>query len=225
ARANIPVVASSGDSGVAWPGRKGRRALYPVTDPNVTAVGGTLLTLDQHGNREVPDIAWGPDAKGGASGGGVSRLDPRPSWQATTPGTSPKGRTYPDISMTGATSGGMVLALADLAPDVPVDFAPVGGTSVAAPIFAGVLALVRQRAGHPLHAVNRALYRLARAPRRNGIVDVVLGNNSYGNAKDDSGQGTQIQGFIAQPGYDAVTGLGTIDPPRFIPALARATTP
>jgi subtilase family serine protease len=221
-RAGVPVVAASGDSGAAWPGQPGRQPAYPASDPNVTAVGGTLLTLDHHGARLLPDIAWGPDAGGGASGGGVSRLSPRPSWQAATPGTGRAGRSYPDISMLGAVSGSLVTALVDPPPEITDHaFIGVGGTSVATPLFAGVLALARQRAGRPLRAVNRTLYGLARTPGPDGIVDVVLGNNSVTNAAGDD-PGTIVDGYLARRGYDLVTGLGTIDGPRFVRALARS---
>jgi subtilase family serine protease len=221
ARAGIPAVTGSGDQGVVNPGSDGRQTFYPATDPNVTAVGGTLLTLNAHGQRELPDVAWGPDAQGGASGGGVAKLDPRPSWQAKTRNTRTQGRNYPDVSLLGASSGSFVVAFGGPQPQ----FLPIAGTSVATPLFAGMLALARQEAGRPLHGVNPAIYRLARNPKRNGIVDVVLGNNSYGNAADGSGQGTPVEGYLARTGYDLVTGLGTIDARRFVPALARAASP
>jgi kumamolisin len=222
ARAGIPAVTGSGDQGVALPGHRGRQSFYPAADPNVVALGGTLLTLDGQGRRQMADVAWGPDGLGGASGGGVSRLNARPSWQRTLPGTRTRGRNYPDVSMLGAQSGAFVVAFSAPAAPTHQEFLPIAGTSVATPLFAGVLALARQRAGHPLHGVNRAIYRLAREPRRAGIVDVVLGNNSYGDAADGSGQGTIVEGYLARRGYDLVTGLGTIDAPRFVPALARA---
>lgn len=217
ARAGIPVVAGSGDDGVVFPGSPGKTPSYPATDPNVTAVGGTLLTLDAAGRRELPDVAWGPDAAGGASGGGVSRLDPRPAWQRGVPGVRGTKRNYPDVSMLAATSGPLLVAFSP-ASKISDPLAPIGGTSVATPLFAGVLALTRQVAGRRIGPVNPALYRLARTNAAgSGIVDVVLGNNS------SSAGGKQVQGYLAKRGFDLVTGLGTIDAPRFVPALAAAT--
>jgi kumamolisin len=221
AKAGIPSVTGSGDQGVAVPGGDAsRQTFYPATDPNVTALGATMLTLDGHGRRLMADVAWGPDAQGGASGGGVSRLDRRPAWQARTHGTHGAGRNFPDVSLIGASSSSFVVAFGGPTPR----FLPIAGTSVATPLFAGMLALARQKAGRPLHGVNPAIYQLARTPRRNGIVDVLLGNNSYGNAADGSGQGTIVPGYLAHTGYDLVTGLGTIDARRFVPALARVAS-
>jgi subtilase family serine protease len=221
-RAGIPVLAASGDSGVTSPGSTGLAPSFPATDPDVTAVGGTLVTLDGRGNRLVPDIAWGPDARGGASGGGLSMLDGLPSWQRGYPGVLGTKRNYPDVSMLGATSSRLILSFSPAAQFTrayPGGLFPVGGTSVAAPLLAGVLALARQVGGHPLHDVNAALYRLAaHGARRNGIVDVVLGNNS---ATDHAGNA--VSGYLATTGYDRVTGVGTIDAPRFVPAIADAT--
>jgi len=222
ARAGVPAVASSGDWGVVMPGLSGAQAVYPAADPHVTAVGGTLVTLDAAGRRLMRDVAWGPDARVGASGGGVSRVSPRPSWQTGLRGTHAGGRNYPDLSLLGAPSSGMVVAFDHLRPEQPAEFRPLAGTSVSAPLLAGTVALARQVAGRPLHSLNGAIYRLARTPRRTGIVDVLLGNNSYGDAADGSGQGTKVPGYLAHRGYDLVTGLGTIDAARFVPALARA---
>jgi kumamolisin len=219
ARAGVPAITGSGDTGVVTPGLTGRQTVYPAADANVTAVGGTQLILDRAGRRLAPDVAWGPDAMGGASGGGVSRLTPRPSWQRGLHGLVGTRRTYPDISMIAAASSQFLIFLPGTA-DAAV---PVAGTSIAAPMFAGVVALARQQAGRPLRDVNRALYRLARHRAANGIVDVVVGNNGMSSAKDGRRSArTDVRGYLGGPGYDLVTGLGTIVAPRFVPALARA---
>jgi len=218
AAAGVPAVTGSGDQGVTLPGQSGRQVVYPASDPNVTTLGATLVTLDARGRRFAPDLAWGPDAQGGASGGGVSGIFARPAWQRGVPGTIGAGRNYPDLSMLGAASSEMLIAFAREG-----DLVPAGGTSLATPLMAGVFALARQHAGRPLRHVNRAIYRLARAPRRHGIVDVVVGNNSYSDAHDGRTTGGHlVQGYMAHRGYDLVTGLGTIHAPRFVRALARA---
>ena len=216
-RAGVASFAGSGDEGVTLPGRKGRQTFYPAADANVTSVGGTLVTLDRKGRRLAPDVAWGPDANGGASGGGVSKLTPLPSWQRGLANVHGKHRHYPDISMLAAQSGSFVV----LFPEHKPNWDPIGGTSVATPLMAGVAALARQAAGRPLRHVNAALYRLARNRQRNGIVDVVVGNNGYSAAANGAASGF-VPGYLATPGYDLVTGLGTVDPTRFVPALARA---
>ena len=214
----VAVVTSSGDTGVVYGSastgaQPARGTNYPQTDRNVTAVGGTLMTLSGSGRRLIPDIAWGPDALGGASGGGVSGLYARPGWQRTVKGTVATGRNYPDISMNGADSSGFLVAIT-----LPTDqgpqklFHPISGTSESAPLFAGIVALAVQAGHHRLPNVNRALYSLARRPGANGLTDVVQGNNSYAG----------VAGFVAQSGYDLVSGVGTVgNAPRFVRALAR----
>jgi subtilase family serine protease len=90
-------------------------------------------------------------------------------------------------------------------------FALVGGTSEASPIFAGIVALADQVAGHRLGYLNPALYQLAESSH-SGIVDVTSGNNSFAG----------VHGFPARRGYDLASGLGTVDAATFVPALARA---
>jgi subtilase family serine protease len=89
-----------------------------------------------------------------------------------------------------------------------------GGTSEASPLFAGIVALADQVAGHRLGNINKALYTLYAQSSRNpstDIVDVKDGtNNSYAG----------VTGYTALKGYDMATGVGTIDAARFVPDLA-----
>ena len=91
-----------------------------------------------------------------------------------------------------------------------------GGTSEATPIFAGIVALADQVAGHRLGDINPALYllgfesQLPHTPFRTGLVDVTSGDNSFAG----------VTGFPAGPGYDLSSGWGTIDAATFVPALA-----
>jgi subtilase family serine protease len=220
-RAGIPVLAATGDFGASFPGFSDVGTSYPAADPNATAVGGTLVTLDGRGDRLMPDAAWGPDALGGASGGGISLLNAAPSWQRGYPGVLGTMRNYPDVSLLGAASSSMIVSFspaAQFSRAYAGGLYPLAGTSLATPLLAGVLALARQQGGHRLRGVNAALYRLAaHDPERNGIVDVVLGNNTA------TVDGRRVSGYLATTDYDRVTGLGTIDGPRFVRALARAT--
>src|SRR5262249_35168955 len=136
------------------------------SDPLVTAMGGTLLTLNNSGARVKRDNAW-YDVYG-AGGGGISTVFDRPTYQSglSVHGT---GRALPDISMSAAVKGGIV---------VYYTFQPgregfhiFGGTSEASPLFAGIVALAAQRGGHGLGLINPALYTLASQPG-SGIADV-----------------------------------------------------
>jgi subtilase family serine protease len=96
-------------------------------------------------------------------------------------------------------------------PDISME--GVRGTSQSAPLFAGVLALAVQENHGRLGQVTPALYtRLGPEGTQAGIVDVVTG--------DDSQDG--VEGFTAAKGFDVVSGWGTIDAAKFVPALVKA---
>ncbi|MGP0027338.1 MAG: S8 family serine peptidase [Streptosporangiaceae bacterium] len=219
ARQHVTVLAASGDSGATNDEADGatlypyRAVSWPSSDPLVTSVGGTQLLLAQDGNRIQPDRVW--DDTYGASGGGVSSVFARPSYQDGVTAVVGNWRGTPDISMPAAVTGGCW---------VYESFEPsgagweiLGGTSEATPIFAGIVALADQVAGHRLGNINPALYTLGGLSQvssdasRTGIVDVTSGSNSYG----------RVAGYTATPGYDLASGWGTIDAARFVPALAR----
>ncbi|HEV2634882.1 MAG TPA: S53 family peptidase [Actinocrinis sp.] len=213
----VSVLAASGDAGATDAQLDGqdfayRVADWPPSDPLVTAVGGTRLSLDDAGNRVQPDTVWNDGY--GAGGGGVSAVFARPGFQAAVSSVVGARRGYPDISMSGAVNGSAwVYTSYD---PTEAGWSLVGGTSEATPIFAGIVALADQYAGHRLGDINAALYSLGRWSRtglgaRTGIVDVTTGNNSY--------QG--VTGYQAGPGYDLASGWGTVDAARFVPALAQ----
>jgi subtilase family serine protease len=191
-RAGITLVASSGDYGATNGVLLGggifpyRTASWPASDPNVTALGGTVLHLDKDGNRTMADTLWP------RSGGGVSKAYARPSWQSKVAGiTQSRNRSFPDITMEG-----------------------IGGTSESAPLFAGVLALaVQANHGKKLGQINPALYnKLGQRAAESGIVDVTTGDNTYAG----------VTGFKAAKGFDTVSGWGTLDAAKFVPALVKA---
>jgi subtilase family serine protease len=213
ARHGVTVVAAAGDSG-ATGFENDQQSLFPYrvdswpsTDPLVTSVGGTRLHLNAAGRRSAPDTTWNDDY--GAGGGGLSAVFPRPAFQDRVRGVVGDARGTPDVALSAAVDGGVLVYTSYAADDA--GWTVAGGTSEAAPLFAGMVALAVQRAGHPLGAINPALYRLATRPA-SGIVDVAVGDNSHGD----------VTGYSAKAGYDLATGLGTIDASRFVPALAES---
>ncbi len=212
----VTVLASSGDDG-ATDAESDATTLYPFrvdswpsTDPLVTSVGGTMLNLDDNGNRLSPDVVWNDGF--GAGGGGVSGVFPRPVYQAGVAKEVGSKRGTPDISMSASTSGAAWIYTSF--GGVSVGWHLVGGTSEASPIFSGIVALADQVAGHRLGLLNPGLYvmgTLSAAGGSNGIVDVTSGDNSFGG----------VTGFTAKRGYDLASGWGTIDAAKFVPALAR----
>jgi subtilase family serine protease len=91
-----------------------------------------------------------------------------------------------------------------------------GGTSAAAPLWAAVIALADQYAGHPLGFVNPALYEIGRsASYRQAFHDVTTGTNTV------TFPAQTITGYQAALGWDPVTGWGSPDAQVLIPLLAR----
>ncbi|GAB2699984.1 S53 family peptidase [Kitasatospora kifunensis] len=211
----VSVLASSGDDGVTDSESDGSTLYpYPVTswppsDPLVTAVGGTSVHLDDQGNRLSPDTVWDGD---GASGGGKSKVFSRPLFQLGVQNVVGGSRGVPDVSMLGDPKTG-VWTYNSFGPQ-DNGWELWGGTSVACPIFSGVVALADQYAGHRLGNLNYGLYALgglqqAGAPGT-GINDVVGGSNAYNG----------VAGFPATKGYDLATGWGTVNVAQFVPAIA-----
>ena len=223
---HVTVIASSGDNGATDYTRtmtslyKRRVTSWPSTDPLVTSVGGTQLHLDDLANRTEPDSAWGgPDASG-AGGGGVSGYFPRPTFQASVQRVVGKWRGTPDVSMNAAGQSA-VLVFQSYDP-TQAGWGVTWGTSEAAPLFSGIVALTVQAVGHRIGWINPELYALAQRPG-DGIVDVTSGSNDLDHGQVTPGGATvSFRGYAAVPGYDLATGLGTIDASRFVPALAAA---
>jgi subtilase family serine protease len=212
----VTVLAASGDDG-ATDFRSDARTLYhhrvnswPSSDPLVTSVGGTQLHLDNKGMRTQADSVWNDRSfHGGASGGGRSSVFDRPHFQNSVQGVVGAHRGTPDISLNAASSS-VVLGYTSFG-GAPKGWHTFAGTSEATPLFAGIVALAIQRAGHRLGDINPALYGLAGAPAK-GLVDVVGGSNSYAG----------VTGYKVTRGYDLGTGWGTIDAPLFVAALVAA---
>jgi subtilase family serine protease len=91
---------------------------------------------------------------------------------------------------------------------------PVCGTSEASPLFAGIVALADQEAGHPLGFINPTIYKLY-AEHAKGIVPVTSGNNTV-----DFQGGGSVHGYSARNGYSLVAGIGTVNGLLFVPELA-----
>jgi subtilase family serine protease len=240
ARKGVTVLAASGDSGAADVRyNQTDYYLFPVTswpdsDPLVTGVGGTQLHLGAAGNHIAADSVWNDTDNPAASefiagntghnplagGGGKSTVFSRPSYQNGVARVVGSRRGVPDISMSGACNGAV---------DMYQSFAgqqagwyPTCGTSEATPLFAGVVALADQVAGHPLGQINPALYELS-ARRARGITDVRNGNNTV--SFEQGGTLHTVRGFSALRGYDLASGVGTVNAEPFVYELAKLARP
>jgi subtilase family serine protease len=225
----VTVLDAAGDEGVAGEDLEGafykhRTVSWPSSDPLVTSVGGTALHLDEEGQRTEPDTVWnellGESTIAGA--GGRSHVFERPEYQELVNTHSGKWRATPDISMSAAVNGG-VLVYSSYPTTVPYEpepgtFSIAGGTSVATPLASGVVAIADQIAGHGLGEINPRMYQLY-TEEKSGIVDVTSGNNSFVEEEEGNPVLT-IKGYEAKHGYDMASGLGTLDGFAFAHALA-----
>ncbi|HKM63431.1 MAG TPA: S53 family peptidase [Acidisphaera sp.] len=185
----ITVCVASGDAGSS-DGEQGLHVDFPASSPHVLACGGTRLP------RTGAEVAWGGRGDG-ASGGGYSRHFARPSWQA---GNARPTRGVPDVAADADPATGYVIS-------VDGERQVIGGTSAAAPLWAGLIALGNQSAGRRAGLVNPALY-----------ADPVVCN--------DITSGTN-GAYKAAVGWDPVTGLGSPKGEAVVAALSpsRAAKP
>ncbi len=223
---HVTVLAGSGDNGPTSPSNPSatryfthRVAEWPADDPLVTGVGGTQLTLSATGARTAPDQTYNDNALVGApeaGAGGLSSVFARPSYQSRVRPVVGAHRGFPDVAMSASAAGSALTYMSF--PGLPeAGWYPGSGTSEASPLFAGVVALADQRAGHPLGLLNPRLYALA-AARAPGLVPVTVGNTTVRFLQDRTTY--VVPGFRATAGYNLATGLGTVDAAKLVPELA-----
>ncbi len=212
----ITVLASSGDQGATVLTCANANTPFqdvtfqkgvnvPAADPLVTSVGGTTLTLTGDG-QYGSETTWNEDNNGdGATGGGISTLFSVPSYQQGIAGLTNRG--VPDVAFDADPLTGVAIVLTQ---NGTTESGSVGGTSVGSPAWAGIVALLNQKAGHRLGFLNPAIYAIsAGASYGSAFHDITTGNNSV-NGKDANGNPTgPVTGFSAGPGYDLVTGVGS----------------
>jgi subtilase family serine protease len=226
----IGVYFSSGDSGDATSVLGFASPAWPASSPWVTAVGGTSLGISSS-NTRVIETGWGTSNYNCdtttlvctrtvwlyGAGGGVSQIFAKPWYQSSLSGS---GRMVPDVSALADPQTGMLIGQTQSFPDGNYyDEYRIGGTSLASPIFAGLMALADQKAGHALGFANPLFYANAGSfydvlsvktavARRNFVngVDASSGTVDRLRTFDDySGSPTQH----TTAGWDNVTGLGT----------------
>ncbi len=233
-RRHVTVLAAANDFGVTGPvsvggGFRTQPVVdWPASDPLVTGVGGTWVQLDTAGRRTAPDSAWNEDgnpvvaryagALPWASSGGRSAVFTRPAYQDSVRGVTGGRRGVPDVALSAAFRGGFLSYGSYTGRGT---WKPAGGTSVATPMLAGLVAIADQDAHRRLGLINPALYRLAQAFAP-GIVPVTRGSNTV--RVSAGGRTVTVRGYPAQAGYSLVTGVGTVDAARLVPELAAAAS-
>ena len=153
-------------------GDKGGTVTFPASSPYVTAIGGTTLNCsDNNYSCSTRETVWN------RTGSGTSKVFPKPSYQKIASATN---RCIPDIALCANPNTGILLYYNSA-------YVTGGGTSAAAPIFAGYLAAIGLK-----KFVNPLLY----SASKDCYHDIVKGSNGK---------------YIAKTGQDLCTGLGSID--------------
>ena len=216
---------------------------WPASDPLVTGVGGTYLctnaTAQQTDPRTLDNVSLPTTCRPDR---GRNRLDRCRRW--LQPRVQPAGlpehaavRQYGDPRHAARRAGprlpGELTHRRARVPALPPDgnsgvicqpsntpcstgWYDIGGTSLASPQVAGLVAIADQKNGGGLGLINPALYKMANGPNYAAdFFDVTTGNN--GAFAPD------VPGFPATTGWDPVTGLGTPDAANFVPDLVAAS--
>lgn len=199
----------------------------------------------------IPEVTWNDDsaqvaAKYGAqyalsaSGGGVSTFTSRPSWQTGVAGISSGSfRLVPDISFnSSADVGGYLYCSSDTSAwssgqkascnsgfrDSATQYFTVGGgTSFATPIFAGMVAILNQKAGSTQGLLNSKLYSIAAASYATVFHDITTGTNACNAGASYCASPANAE-YAAGAGYDEATGLGSLDFNALMSAWTGSTT-
>ena len=188
--------------------------------------------------RYIPEGGWNEplNSQGGtqaaSSGGGFSSYIATPTWQigAGVPGT--QGRYTPDVAFTSSGHDGYFGCLAASGGTHPGDcvvrngsfyFEYFFGTSAAAPDMAGITALLNQKFQSPQGEINQRLYYLAASPALKVFNDVTVDTSGVSgcavttpsmcnnSTPSPTGLTGGLSGYLVTPGFDEVTGLGSID--------------
>jgi len=215
----------------------------PASQPYVTGVGGTQLTLTAAHPTTPHEVVWNSDTgtkpRQIAGGGGVSDSWAKPSWQRTqriavpppgtgrcsaspgSPTTSATCRQVPDVSATAdPTKGGDEIyckgaSLCTTIATLPSThgWAGVGGTSDAAPLWAALTSLADESCGTDVGFLNPRLYKLGDAS--GDFHDVTSGTNDA--------TGAQAGDYSATAGYDNASGLGSPDAAKLLATVCPGT--
>jgi subtilase family serine protease len=221
---------------------------WPASDPLVTAVGGTYLCTDPTATANQPRTPFhAPDTGAKCrsngpwaafdevawtfSGGGFSDTFARPAYQnlglpAGSTSIPAATRGVPDIAFQASAATGALVFLS-LPPDGngsninQTGWYDIGGTSLSCPQWAGLVAIAdqinKEKYGQTgLGLINPALYKLASDPAKYAAdyFDIATLNDNQGDPS--------VPGFVAGPGWDPVTGLGTPNAAKLIPDLVDA---
>jgi subtilase family serine protease len=238
---------SSGDNGDEVANTGTKQVDTPANSAWVTAVGGTSLAVGK-GDTYLWETGWGtekadlaadgkswegfPGAYTSGAGGGTSRTVPEPYYQkGVVPDRLAKAnnasgnRVVPDIAAIADPNTGFLVGQTQTFPDGSQQYSEyrIGGTSLAAPVIAGIQALAQEaRGGEAIGFANPAIYARYGSKVYHDVVDKPTGRNlavarvDYVNGVDDTdGLSVSVRSLgkdsslKAVKGYDDVTGVGS----------------
>jgi len=230
---NVTFCVCSGDYGVDMtafggaPSDGKQHVTYPASDPYALACGGT--TVGNVNGTSFDEYVWNDTANingfvfNGATGGGVSNMFPLPSYQegANVPlclnGGQP-GRGVPDVAFNASWNSGYYPIYCAGAANFGYPNPYNGnGTSAAAPLCAGLVALVNASLGYDVGYLNPALYDLGTTVCRD--VNPYATSPPSGPVNNSPANGDNVPGYPAGPGWDACTGWGSINGTALVDGL------
>ena len=203
----ITVCCAAGDNGPTDGMNDGRAHVdFPASSPHVLACGGTRITVSE--NRIKTEDVWNDRPGGGATGGGFSEIFPVPVWQEDTFKSDsirsgrPHGRGLPDVAANASPNSGYQIFLNG-------QWNVLGGTSLVAPLWAGLIARINQGLGQRVGFLNAVLY------RNLGPAGVL---RDITNGSTEEGKLAKL-GFKADVGWDPCTGWGVPNGQGLLTAL------
>lgn len=198
----ISIFAAAGDDGALNNGRNGRlQTDYPAADPFVTGAGGTRLNLDGSGKIKT-EVVWNNRRPNDSGGGGVSEVFEVPEFQKDVgvplhASTNKPGRGVPDVTGNADPVTGYIIR-------VNGSEIVTGGTSAVSPLYSALMMRINGSLGRPLGVpLNAWLYE---HKGKGFFNDIIVGDNN---------------GYNAGKGWDATSGLGSIDGSKMLAAIKK----
>ncbi len=196
--AGVTFVAASGDYGAP--------PSYPAVSPNVLAVGGTTLNVDSGGNY-LSESGWS------GSGGGISSVEAQPSYQKGVVTQTTSWRANPDVAYDADPNTGFAV-YDSYNNGSAAPWSQFGGTSDAAPQWAGLIAIADQ---------GRALAGLGSLDGPSQTLPDLYSMPAGDFHDVTSGSSTGSPSYSARSGYDLVTGRGSPVANQVVAALVGST--
>jgi subtilase family serine protease len=239
------ILGPAGDSGAtdcdydATAAVSGLAVDFPASSPSVTGLGGTMFnenggtyfsatngTTQGSALSYIPEAVWNETAVQGtlaSGGGGFSSTFVKPYWQVGNGVPADSSRDVPDLSFNAAADhDGYLLCVPGYCTNgyrnAAGTLSIVGGTSVATPSFAGIMALLEQKIATRVGNANPTIYGLANSTYYGTVFnDVATGTNAQPctAGTTDCPNGGTI-GYAAGVGYDRASGWGSLNVQNFV---------